>query len=380
MYVASFTARGGKGIYVFKFHPKTGKIEPAGLAAGRLWQANSDAFSGGLPRMFSQVRAEWPSMTAMVRGVQNPVYIAVHPNGRTLYTADDLTPPTVSALRIDPASGKLTMLSSKGTGGKAPCFLSVDATGKNLLVANVLGPNVVNFPIDADGSLRDYSCVMWHKGIGEEARFEAHPHSVRLSPDNHFALSADMGLDEVLVYRYDAHKGSLTPNDPPFVRLPRGAGARILIFHPNGRFAYVIEEMGSIISILQWDATYGVLTPAGAVSTLPPEFHGTNAAAEIRVHPNGKFLYASNRGHDSIAVFSVDGGSGKLTPLESTSAGGRPPRDIAIDPSGNYLFAVNVETQNVVEFRIDPATGRLTRTNGDIHVEYPTAVAFAPAQ
>lgn len=374
LYAASYTSRGGKGIYLFQFHSATGKLEPAGLAAGRLWQANSDAFSGGIPRMFAQIGAEWPSVASMVRGVQNPVYLAVHPNGRYLYSADDAQPPTVSAFRIDGSTGKLTMLSSQPARGKAPCFVTVDRSGRNLLDANVLGPNVVDFPIAPDGSLRSPSCVAWRKGPPEP-----HPHSVIVSPDNRFALSADMGLDEVLVYRFDAAKGSLTLNNSPPLKLPKGAGARIPVFHPDGRFVYLLSEMGSSITAARWDAATGALAAVDSVSALPKDFHGTSAAAEMQIHPNGRFLYASNRGYDSIAVFAIDRETGKLTPIDYTPSGGRPPRQILLDPTGNYLFVVNVETQNVVEFRVDNQTGRLTRI-GEARVPYPSAVQFAPVR
>jgi 6-phosphogluconolactonase len=379
MYVATNTSRGGNGIYAFKFHSKTGRLETGLLAGGRLWQANSDTFSGGFFRMVSQIRAEWPSLTGIVRGVQNPVYLAVRPDGRTLYTADDVPSSTVSAFRIDPANGKLTMLSSRPAGGNAPCFLSVDTRGRNLLTANVLGPNIVNFSIDADGSLDNASSVAWHKGSGADAHLEAHPHSVVLSPDNRFALAADMGLDEVLIYRFDVSKGGISPGARSFVKTPSGAGARILTFHPSGRFAYLIEELGSSISAMRWDAGAGALTVTQTVSTLPKDFHGANAAAEVQVHPNGRFLYASNRGHDSIAVFGIDQTTGELTPIDFVSSGGRPPRQILFDPTGAYLFAVNVETQIVVEFRVDPNTGQLTRTGQDVHLPYPMAIRFAPA-
>jgi 6-phosphogluconolactonase len=189
-----------------------------------------------------------------------------------------------------------------------------------------------------------------------------------------------MGLDRVYVYRFDPRSGRLAPNQPPFLDTPAGAGARHLTFHPTGRFAWLIEESGSSIETLGWDSAKGVFLPLGTVRTIPEDFHDENATSEILVHPNGRFLYGANRGHDSIAVFSIDAPTGALTPVEFVSTRGSRPRSFAIDPSGRYLFVANVETQNVIEFRIDQMTGRLAMTGTILPVPYPNAVKFAPAQ
>lgn len=379
MYVGSYTSRGGKGIYVFKFHAATGKVEPAGLAAGSLWEANNDSLKGGLARMLAQLRAGWPSPKAIVRGVQNPLSIAVHPNQHYLYTADSNESGTVSAFRIDPASGKLTILNERSSAGKNPGYITVDRTGKNVLVANFDGATVAVLPLRGDGYLQAASSVVQHKGLGPDRYICPHPHSIHVSPDNRFAIATDLSLDEVLVYRFNADKGTLTPHNPPFVKTPRGSGARHFSFNPNGRFGYVIEEAGSSVMAMGWDAEHGVFTTNQAVSTLPADFHGESAAADVIVHPSGRFLYGSNRGHDSIAVLAIAADKGTLTPLEYVSTQGGRPRTLCFDPTGQYLFAANVEGQNVVQFRIDQTTGRLVPTGVTLQVPYPSAVAFAPA-
>jgi 6-phosphogluconolactonase len=380
MYVASYTGRGGSGIYAFRFHPATGKVETAGVAAGKFWEANADASWDGISRMFSQIRAGWPSPKSILRGVQNPVDLAVDPTGRYLFSADELPVPNVSAFRVEPSSGKLTILNSVSTAGKLPSFLTIDSTGTKVLVANYDSGNIAVLPVGPGGYLGEATCVVKHRDIGASRERAPHPHSIDLSPDNRFAIAADLGLDRVYVYRFDSRAGMLAPNDPPFVETPAGAGARHLSFHPNGRFAWLIEESGSSIMTLEWNAAKGIFRPLGTVRTIPDDFHEQNAAAEIFVHPNGKFLYGSNRGHDSIAVFSIDAASGALTPVEYVSTRGSRPRSFAIDPSGRYLFVANVETQNVIEFRIDPMTGRLAMTGTILPVPYPNSVKFAPAQ
>jgi 6-phosphogluconolactonase len=379
MYVASYTARGGSGIYAFRFHPGTGKVEPEGLAAGRFWEANAHASWSSVPRMLSQIRAGWPSAKSIARGVQNPVSLAVHPNGRYLYSADELPVPNVSAFRIEPSTGKLTVLNSVSSAGKLPTFLAVDKTGSDVLVANYDAGNIAVLPIGPDGYLQEATCVVSHRDSGAGPKRVPHPHSINVSPDNRFAIAADMGLDRVYVYRFDPRAGTLAPNDPPFVETPAGEGARHLTFDPAGKFAWLIEESGSSIKTLEWKAAKGVFLPLGTARTIPEDFHGENATAEILVHPSGKFLYGSNRGHDSIAVFTIDAATGALTPVEYVSTRGSRPRSFVIDPSGRYLFVANVETQNVIEFRIDQHTGSLTMTGTILPVPYPNSVVFAPA-
>jgi len=373
MYMGTFTSRGAKGVYVSAFHSSNGQIGPPVLAAGRLWQSNSSSPSGSLQRIGAQVRAEWPSLKMILKGVQNPTFLAIHPNGRYLYTADNNPVGTISAFQIDPASGMLATLNIKSSEGGLPSFVTIDRTGKNLLVANYSG-GVAVLPIGPDGSLKDATSVVHHKNAGQTR--QPHAHSINLSPDNRFAIAADSGLDEVLVYKFDPDKGKLTPNDPPFIKLAPAAGPRHLSFHPQLSVAYVIAEAGSSVTTLQWDSRRGIFSELQTLSTLPPDFHGSNGAAEVLVHPNGRFLYGSNRGHDSIAVFAINPVTGTLTTVQFASTQGKQPRNFRIDPTGKYLLAGNVVTDDIVEFGIDQKTGRLAPTGVTIKVPAPACIKF----
>jgi len=381
MYVGTWTSWGqGKGIYVFKFQSSAGKVEAMGIAAGRLWQSNRDALASSPPRVFAQFWTEWPSVKKMILGVHDPNYLTVHPNGRYLYTADSNYDKAgdVSAFQVDPETGKLTMLTTKSSAGVQPCFVSVDKTGKNLLVAN-FGDTVAVLPINATGHLLDATSVVQLDGWGPDQARKPHPHSVTVSPDNRFAIVTDMGRDEVLVYRFDANKGTLTPNDPAFIKLPSGTNPRHFCFHPNGIFGYVNGESGSHITAMRWDGQRGAFTPIDTISSLPKDFHGASIGAEMLVHPNGRFLYASNRGHDSIAVFAIDPAKGTLAPVEYASAHGKTPEHFLIDPTGNYLFVANLFSGNLVQFRIDQQTGRLDPVSS-FGVPNPAGMKFLQAK
>ncbi|MGA9686094.1 MAG: lactonase family protein, partial [Candidatus Sulfotelmatobacter sp.] len=266
------------------------------------------------------------------------------------------------------------------SGGADPCYITVDKTGKYVLVANYTGGSIAAFPILEDGRLGEASAFIQHTGHGTNPQRQeaAHAHSIDLSPDNRFAIVDDLGLDETLVYKFESAKGSLTPNDPPFAKAAPGAGPRHFAFHPNGKFGYVINEMGSTVSVFGYDATAGVLHPLQTISTLPPEFIGHNDAAEIAVHPSGRFLYASNRGHDSIAVFAIDRKKGTLTLVEYAPTKGQNPRNFAIDPTGTLIFAANEKSDNIVIFRINAQTGRLTPTGEVLNIAQPVCVRFLP--
>ena len=222
---------------------------------------------------------------------------------------------------------------------------------------------------------------MQHVGssVNRERQERPHAHSIDLSPDNRFALVADLGLDEVRVYRFDARKGSLVANQPAFARLHPGTGPRHLAFHPSGKFVYVINELASTVSTLSYNARAGSLYELQTISTLPKDFTGENDTAEIRVHPSGRFLYGSNRGHDSIALFAVDPGKGTLTFVEAVSTQGKTPRHFEIDPSGRYLFAANQNSGTVVIFRIHTSTGRLASIGQTLQVASPVCVKFVTA-
>jgi 6-phosphogluconolactonase len=354
MYVGTYTQEGStsKGIYAYRFDPGTVQLTSIGLAAE----------------------------------TTNPSFLAVHPNHRFLYAVNEIgnyegqKSGAVSAFAIDKATGKLTLLNQVASGGADPCYIIVDKGGKFVLVANYTGGSIAAFPIKEDGSLDKPSAFIQHTGHGTNPkRQEApHAHSIDLSPDNRFAIVDDLGLDETLVYKFDSAKGSLTLNDPPFAKAEPGAGPRHFALHPSGKFGYVINEMGSTVSVFQYDAANGVLHPVQTVSTIPKDFTALNESAEIEVHPSGKFLYASNRGHDSIAVFAIDPNKGTLTLIEYVPTKGESPRNFAIDPTGRLLFAANEKSDNIVEFRINAQTGRLAPTGKVLDISQPVCIKFVP--
>lgn len=354
MYVGAYTEQGStsKGIYVYRYTSGTGQVESIGLAAQST----------------------------------NPSFLAVHPNHRFLYAVNEVgnykgeKSGAVSAFSIDHATGKLTLLNEVASKGAGPCYISVDKTGKYVFVANYDGGSIAVFPVLEDGKLGEASAFVQHTGHGTNPQRQeaAHAHSIDPSPDNRFAIVDDLGLDETLVYKFDSTKGSLTANDPPFAKAAPGAGPRHCALAPNGKFAYVINEMGSTISVFQYDAARGELNPLQTISSLPKDFSGHNDAAEIAVHPSGKFLYASNRGHDSIAVYSIDADKGTLTLVQDVPTKGVSPRHFAIDPTGTRIFAENEKSDNIVVFRLDPKTGRLTPTGKVLDISQPACLGFVP--
>lgn len=348
LYVGTYTDKGAKGIYVYRY----------------------DSASGQLSN--SQVAAE----------TVNPSFVTIDDNKR-LYAVNEVqkhqneSSGGVGAFAIEPGGG-LRLLNEVASGGADPCYVSLDKTGKYVLVANYTGGSISVFPVQQDGTLGAATAFIQHKGSGpnRERQEAAHAHWIETSPDNRFAIAADLGMDELLVYRFDASTGKLTPNDPPFAKAEPGAGPRHLAFAPNGKFAYVINELQSTVSVFSYDAANGVLHPLQTISALPKEFSGENTAAEIAVHPNGRFLFASNRGHDSIAVFSIDKAKSTLRLVDNFSVKGRTPRSFVIDPTGSRLLVANQDTGNIVTFRIDRSTGRLTATGQEIKVPAPVCLKF----
>jgi 6-phosphogluconolactonase len=358
VYIGTYTSSGGKGIYLYSLET-TGRMEAGELAAhGRLWQSKTIPLSHIPARVLGQIRADLLDPTSMVMGVHDPTMLVAHPNGNYLYTANQQIEGTVSAFRIDRESGRLARLNTELSGGELPAFLAIDHSGKFLLVANY-GGTVAVLPIDPDGRLRPATIVIQQGDSELLPAHASHAHAIVLSPDNRFAIVPDTGLDRVFVYRFDATKGALTPNDPAFVRVPPGGAPRHFIFHPNGQFGYAIGESGSCVMAMRWDAQRGVLTTIQTISTLPPDFHRESAGADISIDPSGRFLYASNRGHDSIAVFAIDSATGKLTSVQIEPSYGSRPANLLMSPDGNYLFAANVASDNIVRFHIDRQTGRL---------------------
>ncbi len=352
-YVGTYTEEGSKskGIYAYRYDADTSEITPLGLAAE----------------------------------TTNPSWIAIHPNGRFLYAVNEVgnykgpNSGGVSAFAIDRVTGKLTFLNEVATRGADPCYVTVGKTGKWVLVANYTGGSVAVFPLLEDGKLGEPSDFVQHTGHGTNPdRQEApHAHSIDLSPDNRFAFVDDLGLDELLVYKFDTAKGRLIPNDPPFVRVDPGGGPRHFTLRPDGKFAYVISEMRGTVTAFSADLTAGSFRRMQTVSTLPGDFKGLIEDAEVAVHPSGKFLYASNRGEgNSIAVFAIDSAKGTLTTVEYTSTNGKMPRSLEIDPTGKFLFAENEKSNNIVIFKIDADTGRLTPTGKVLDVPEPVCVKF----
>ena len=346
LYVGTYTSGASKGIYRFHLDPATGALSPAGE----------------------------PTETV------SPSFLAFHPSRRFLYavneTGDSPTDKSgaVSAFAIDPATGGLTFLNQQPSGGAAPCHVTIDREGRHAFIANYWGGTVEVLPIQEDGRLGPATSVIRHQDRGAKpGGVDPHPHSTTLDAANRFAFVADLGLDEVVAYRLDAKRG-LASHEAGTARLAPGAGPRHLAFHPAGRNAYVINELDSTITRLDYDAGAGTMKPVQTVPTLPAGFTGKNSTAEVVVHPDGTLLFGSNRGHDSIAIFTVDKATGALTPAGHQPTGGKTPRNFAIDPTGAYLLAANQDSDTITVFRIDRASGRLAPVGSPVHVPRPVCL------
>jgi 6-phosphogluconolactonase len=313
-----------------------------------------------------------------------PSWVTPSADGRFLYavneTGDDPEAESggVSAFAVDRATGALTFLDRQPSGGPAPCHLAFDRTGRHLLVANYWGGSVSVFPVQADGRLGRASAFVRHTGGTHEPGRDPgpHAHAVQLTTDDRFLLVADLGRDEVMVYRFDAERGTLRAHEPPALSLGNGSGPRHLAFDADGRHLFVINELSSTVSVLSWDREKGTLSTIQTVSTLPADFHGKSSTAEIALSPNGRFLYGSNRGHDSIAIFAVDPATRKLTPVGHQPTLGRTPRNFTIDPTGSYLLAANQDSDSVAVFRVDASGGRLTPVGTPLRVPRPVSLAI----
>ena len=318
-------------------------------------------------------------------GVVNPSFLAIHPSGDLLYAVSEVSnldgkkTGGVAAFSIDRATGNLTLLNIEPSHGTAACHISLDESGRTALVANYGGGTVSAFPIAMDGKLQAAASIMTHEGSSVAPNQKSpHPHCVYTGPTNRLAFVSDLGIDQIVIYRLDAATGKLTPNEPAFAKLAPGSGPRHLDFHPSGKFAYVINENNMTVTAFAYDAKSGALTEIETVSTLP---EGTAHArgfstAEIRAHPSGKFLYGSNRGHDSIVVYQVDQSTGRLTFVETEPTQGKTPRNFAIDPTGTYLLAENQSTSTIVVMKIDQTTGALTPTGHTLEIPTPVCVRF----
>lgn len=316
---------------------------------------------------------------------KNPSFLAIHPAGKYLYSVSEIADfegkktGAVSAFAIDARSGKLAFLNKKPSGGGGPCHLVVDQAGRNVLVANYGGGSVNVLPVSADGKLGDPTGFVQHKGSSVNPRRQKgpHAHSINLDVKGNFAFAADLGLDKVLVYRFDGVKGTLAPNKVPSVSVAPGAGPRHFAFRPDGHFAYVINEIVSTVTAFAYDPVAGVLSPIQTITTLPADFKGKgNSTAEVQVSPDGKLLFGSNRGHDSIAIFRIDEDTGRLTSRGHQATGGSTPRNFGVDPTGRWLLAANQNSGTVVVFGIEK--GGLSGTMFTLEVPRPVCVKFLP--
>jgi 6-phosphogluconolactonase len=351
-YVGTYTEDGtkSKGIYAYRYDAGTHEIASLGLAAE----------------------------------TTNPSFVAPSPDGHFLYAVNEVgkyqgpNSGGVSAFSIDRKTGKLTFLNEVASRGADPCYIIVDKSGKYVLVANYTGGSVAVFPILADGKLGEASAFVQHTGKGPNAERQEgpHAHSIDLSPDERYAMVDDLGLDELLVYKFDSAKGTLAPNDPPFAKLDAGAGPRHFVLRPDGKFAYVLAEIAHTVTVFSNDAANGKLQSLQTITTLPKDFKGRNDDAEIQMHPSGKFLYASNRGDDSIAIYAIDDNKGSLTAVGIVPTGGKEPRSFEIDPTGTLLFAQNQKSDSIVVFKIDQKTGQLTPDVRLLDVPSPVCLKF----
>lgn len=347
VYIGTYTTGKSAGIYVYRMNPANGALTPHSVTGG----------------------------------IVNPSFLAIDAAHRRLYAVSETgdyggkKSGAVGAFAIQ-KNGTLKLLNQQPSLGDGPCFLSLDLKRKFILTANYGGGSVAVLPIMRDGSLGGPTDMIQHTGAGADPQRQAGPHAHCIVPDptGRYVFAADLGLDKVLSYRFDARRGKLAPNAVPFAQVSAGAGPRHFAFHPNGRFAFVINELNSTIVAFAYDAAQGTLKELQTISTLPAGFSGTNFCADLHVHPAGRFVYGSNRGHDSIAVFTCDAATGRLAFVETVPTQGNWPRNFAIDPTGAFLLAANQRTDNIVTYRIDAQSGRLTPTGQVIEVPAPVCV------
>ena len=350
VYLGTYTDGDSEGIYVTRLDATSGSMGPVSLAAK----------------------------------VDSPNFLAVHPTNQFLYAVSGIgeDPPPIGSVHsfaIDRSTGALEHLNQQPSGGEGPCHIDVDSTGRNLLVANYLGGSVAALPIHRDGTLGEPSDAHQHHGgsVNPERQEGPHPHSVNLDWSDRFAYVADLGVDKVYIYDLQAN-GTLRPSGQPWVELQAGAGPRHFDFHPSGKYAYLINELDSTVTAFALGA--GRLDPIQTVTTLPEEFDGTNYTADIHVAKSGKFLYGSNRGHDSIVIFSIDEGTGRLTYVDREPTRGEFPRNFAIDPSGSLMLVANQDSDTILTFRVDQQNGTLEHTGHMAEVPYPVCIQLVPSQ
>jgi len=341
LYVGTYTSGKSEGIYLYRMDQMTGEL-----------------------KRLSSTKAE------------NPSFLTVDPTKRFLYAVNENPAGSVSAFSIDPKTQQLTFLNQHSSAGADPCHLSVDQKRRCVLVANYTSGNVAVLPIRGDGSLDKAIDVEQHEGSGpREQQKGPHAHCIKLDRFNRHAFSADLGNDQVLIYRFNPATSKLEPGAQPSVKVHSGAGPRHLAWHPNGKFLYVINELDSSLATFRYDAASGTLTAFESVSTLPRDFSGTSYCADVHVSSSGRFVYGSNRGHNSIVVFAIDPRTNRLQLVEHVSTEGKWPRNFTIDPSGRFLLVANQQSDNVVVYRIDAQTGRLKTVN-QTEIPVPVCLQF----
>ena len=353
VYIGTYTHGESRGIYLLEFDGSSGRLVSGPVLAG---------------------------------GTENPSFLAIHPNGRLMYAVNELKTyqgePTgaVSAFEIDAATGRLTLLNQQPSEGTDPCHLVVDAAGRNVLVANYTSGTVAVFPLSPDGRLGRASAVRRRTGSGPvlDRQEGPHAHMIALDESGRFALWTDLGTDRILIDRFDGATGTLEPNEPDSVGIQPGSGPRHLAWHPSRRAIYLLNELSSTVSALRFDADRGALEIFQTASARAAGAVGQTIAAEIAVSPDGRFLYASNRGDDDIAIFAIDASTLALTPAGHVGTGGRGPRSFAIDPSGRWLVAANEGSNSLVTFRLDPGSGALSEVGSHVTIPDPVCVLFAP--
>lgn len=348
LYIASYSPRDGEGVFVAQFDGERAHIE-APRPAGRL---------------------------------KSPAALAVHPHKSILYATTAIADASathsgaIAALRVDPVTGDLREIDRRTTGGSAPCYVSVEGTGRCLVVAHCGSASVACLSLKNDGSFGDVLTVIPHVGESRNTEGKAQAHSVLIAPHNRFAVAADLGLDRLYCYRLEAQTARLTPHDPPFVETTPGAGPRHVAFAPDGRFLYAVNELGNTLAVCRFESDTGQIELLQELSTLPIDYRGESFAAEVQAHPTGRWVYASNRGHDSVAVFAVNVETGRLKFIEQASSGGKFPRHFAIDPAGKFLVVANQKSDRLALLRIDPASGRLTAVGEPVSVPQPVCLKF----
>lgn len=351
--IGTYTKTSSEGIYLYEFDSKNGQLQPVGVA----------------------------------KQVDNPSYLVVAPNGKQVYSVNEVGASrkgSVSAFTLDRKAGLLTFIGKQPAGGDGPCYINTDRQGKFVVVGNYASGSLSALPIQADGNIAAPTQTIQHTGSSiHKSRQEApHVHCVEFSPEQRYLYVPDLGTDKVNIYKFDpAATQPLQPASPAYVDFPGGSGPRHLVFHANGKWAYVIHELDGKISVFNYQPQTGSLDRIQAITTLPAGFTGTISGADIHIAPDGKFLYASNRGTlNDIVIYRIDAQSGKLTYVDRHSSGGKTPRNFTIDPSGHFLLAANQDSDNVVVFKRDVTTGKLTATGHEIKIAMPVCLKMTSRQ